>query len=322
MRLRISILFLALSLAIGSGAGRAQSPDQPDLRAIDQSWAMELSAPPPPGTILFTPPLETSIANDAFGLMVKRGLAIFTDTPAQAKPYANNGLSCSNCHLDRGRRAGSTPMWAAWVTYPRFRSKNDRVNTMAMRIQGCFRFSMNGTPPPDDSEIMAALQSYFFWLATGAPTGAKLEGAGFPALAEPAEAPSIARGSAVFAASCAACHGADGQGRRTPDLQRYQFPPLWGANSYNWGAGMESVEVAARFIHANMPWGLKDALSLQQAWDVAMFLNSHERPQDPRFTGDLTETRARFHNSKWSLYGTKQNGVLLGDPANYPLAAK
>jgi len=322
MRLRISLLVLALSLVIGSEPGQAQSPGQPDLHAIDQSWTMELSTPPPAGTILFSPPAETSIADDAFGLMVKRGIAIFTDTPAQAKPYVNNGLTCANCHLDRGRRAGATPMWAAWVTYPRFRSKNDRVNTMAMRIQGCFRFSMNGTPPPDDSEIMAALQSYFFWLATGAPTGAKLEGAGFPALAEPAEVPSIERGSAVFAASCAACHGADGQGRRTPGLQRYQFPPLWGANSYNWGAGMESVEVAARFIHANMPWGLKDALSLQEAWDVAMFLDSHERPQDPRFTGDLAETRARYHNSKWSLYGTKQAGILLGDPANYPLAGQ
>jgi hypothetical protein len=38
-----------------------------------------------------------------------------------------------------------------------------------------------------------------------------------------------------------------------------------------------------------------------------------------RFTGNLAETRARFHNSKWSLYGTEQRGVLLGDPANYPL---
>jgi thiosulfate dehydrogenase len=322
MRLGISLPVLALSLAIASAAGHAQSPGQPDLRAIDQSWTAELNAPPPPGTIAFTPPPETSIPDDAFGLMVKRGIAIFTDSPAQAKPYVANGLTCANCHLDRGRRAGSTPMWAAWVTYPRFRSKNDRVNTMAMRIQGCFRFSMNGTPPPDDSEIMAALQSYFFWLATGAPTGAKLEGVGFPPVAEPAETPSIERGGVVFAAACAACHGMDGQGRHAPGLQRYQFPPLWGANSYNWGAGMESVEVAARFIHANMPWGLKDALSLQQAWDVAMFLDSHERPQDPRFTGDLAETRVRFHNSKWSLYDTKQNGVLLGDPANYPLAEK
>ncbi len=50
-----------------------------------------------------------------------------------------------------------------------------------------------------------------------------------------------------------------------------------------------------------------------------MFVDSHERPQDPRFTGNLAETRARFHDSKWSLYGTEQRGVLLGDPANYPL---
>jgi thiosulfate dehydrogenase len=299
---------------------RAQSPGQPDLHAIDQSWTEAIDAPPPFGTeILFTPPPEANISDDAFGQMVQKGIAIFTDTRAQAKLYVHNGLTCANCHLDRGRRAGSTPMWAAWIAYPRFRTKNNRVTTMAMRIQDCFRFSMNGTPPPDDSEIMVALQSYFFWLATGAPTGEKLKGAGFPDLPEPAEVPSIARGSAVFAANCAACHGTDGQGRRVPGLVRYQFPPLWG-NSYNWGAGMESVELAARFIHANMPWGLKEALSVQQAWDVAMFIDSHDRPQDPRFTGDLAKSRARYHNSKWSLYGTSQGGVLLGDPANYPLA--
>ena len=113
MRLRISLLVLALSLVIGSEPGQAQSPGQPDLHAIDQSWTMELSTPPPAGTILFSPPAETSVADDAFGLMVKRGIAIFTGTPAQAKPYVNNGLTCANCHLDRGRRAGATPMWAA-----------------------------------------------------------------------------------------------------------------------------------------------------------------------------------------------------------------
>src|SRR6516225_8833206 len=286
MRLRVSILVLGLSLVIGSEPGRAQTPGQPDLHAIDQSWAMELSAPPPPGTILFTPPPETSIADDAFGLMVKRGIAIFTDSPAQAKPYVANGLTCANCHLDRGRRAGSTPMWAAWVRFPRFRSKNDAVNTMAMRIQGCFRFSMNGTPPPDDSEIMTALQTYFFWLARGAPTGGKLAGAGFPRLADPAEPPSIARGEVVFAGKCAACHGSDGEGRRVPGGVGYQFPPLWGANSYNWGAGMTSIAMAAAFIRANMPYGLRDALTEQEAWDAASFVDSHERPQDPRFNGN------------------------------------
>jgi thiosulfate dehydrogenase len=210
-------------------------------------------------------------------------------------------------------------MWAAWVSYPRFRSKNDAVNTMTMRIQGCFRFSMNGTPPPEDGEIMVALQSYIYWLARGAPTGARLQGEGFSRLPEPPEPPSLERGAAVFAADCAACHGAEGEGRRAPGRIGFQFPPLWGARSYNWGAGMTSVATAAAFIRANMPWGLHDALTGQQAWDVAFFLDSHERPQDPRFTGDLVETRARYHDSKWSLYGTVQNGIRLGDPANYPL---
>ncbi len=166
-----------------------------------------------------------------FGQTVRRGMAIFSDTGNEAKPYAGNGLTCASCHLDRGRRPGAAPMWAAWVRYPRFRSKNGVVNTMTMRIQGCFRFSMNGAPPLDDSEIITALQTYFYWLAHGAPTGGRLAGAGFTALAEPAEPPSSERGAAVFAGKCAACHGSDGEGRRVTGGLGYQFPPVWGPNS-------------------------------------------------------------------------------------------
>ena len=52
---------------------------------------------------------------------------------------------------------------------------------------------------------------------------------------------------------------------------------------------------------------------------MASFVDSHERPQDPRFNGNLAETRARYHDSKWSMYGTEQRGIRLGDPTNYPL---
>ena len=31
--------------------------------------------------------------------------------------------------------------------YPAYRKKNDKVNSYAERVQGCFQFSMNGTPP-------------------------------------------------------------------------------------------------------------------------------------------------------------------------------
>ena len=50
----------------------------------------------------------------------------------------------------------------------------------------------------------------------------------------------------------------------------------------------------------------------QDAWDVALFVDSHERPQDPRFTGNVGETRRLFHNSRWSMYGQTIAGHVLG----------
>lgn len=96
------------------------------------------------------------------------------------------------------------------------------------------------------------------------------------------------------------------------------FPPLWGPRSYNWGAGMATIDKAAAFIHANMPPGQPDTLSVQQAWDVAYFIDGHSRPQDPRFRDSPQATRARHHDSPVSRYGTRVNGVLLGDPAITP----
>ena len=84
------------------------------------------------------------------------------------------------------------------------------------------------------------------------------------------------------------------------------------AQSFNWGAGMANINNAAGFIKANMPLGQGGTLTDQQAWDVATFIDSHERPQDPRFTGDVAQTRAQFHDSEYSLYGTQVGGKLLG----------
>ena len=48
---------------------------------------------------------------------------------------------------------------------------------------------------------------------------------------------------------------------------------------------------------------------MQQAWDVAQYIDSHKRPQDPRFGGSVAETRKEFHDSKFSMYGVTVNGV-------------
>ena len=237
-------------------------------------------APPPQTHKPFTPPPESEIPNDGFGEMVRLGKNIFVDTQTFAKQYTGNGLNCVNCHLDSGRKADSAPMWGAYVLYPAFRTKNEKVNTMQERIQGCFRFSQNGTVPPPDSKEVTALVSYFFWLAKGAPTGVELPGRGYPDVPKPKQEPDPARGAKVFADNCAYCHGANGQGQKAG--ARYAFPPLWGADSFNGGAGMSRVETAVGFIKANMPLGRGNTLSDQDAWDVSAFMNSHERPPDPR----------------------------------------
>lgn len=46
---------------------------------------------------------------------------------------------------------------------------------------------------------------------------------------------------------------------------------------------MGDIRNAAGFVKANMPLGLGGTLTDQQAWDVATFMDNHERPQAPPF---------------------------------------
>lgn len=265
----------------------------------------------------FVPPPESAIPAGPSGDGIRRGMQLFMNTQTNASEFVGNGLNCVNCHLDSGRRADSAPMWGAWVVYPKYRSKNKKINTMEDRINGCFSYSMNaqaspsGGPPPKGHAVYTDLQAYFHWLATGAPTGAELEGAGYLALRKTAIGYDPARGRAVFEKNCASCHGANGQGQK--DLNgRYIFPPLWGPNSFNWGAGMARVNTAAGFIKANMPLGQSNRLTDQQAWDVAAYVDSHERPRDPRQTGPIQDAARTFHSGEETFYGKVVNGKLVG----------
>lgn len=229
----------------------------------------------------FTPPDTDDLPEGDFGEAVRLGRNIFNDTQTYARAYVGNGLNCVNCHLDSGRKADSGPLWAAYGMFPTYREKNDRVNTYEDRLAGCFRFSMNGKEPPRGSKELVALMSYSYWMARGAPIGVELKGRGFRKLPPPTQPADEARGQKVYEANCAICHGADGQGTRLGN-GRYAFPPLWGKDSFNAGAGMTQVHNAAAFIRANMPLGQGNTLTEQEAWDVAKFMNSHSRPADPR----------------------------------------
>lgn len=264
----------------------------------------------------FVPPPESAIPEGPAGESIRRGMAIFMNPGANAREHVGNKMACTNCHLDGGRQANAAPMWAAWVAYPAYRSKNKKINTMEDRVRGCFNYSMNaqdspsGKAPPAGDQIYKDLEMYFYWLATGAPTGAKMPGKGYLKLEKTALGHDPKRGAQVFSQNCASCHGADGQGQ-TDANGRVVFPPLWGPHSFNWGAGMASISSAAGFIKANMPLGQGYSLTDQQAWDVAAFVDSHERPRDPRQTGTVAEAQKEFH-AKGDYYGKTIDGHVLG----------
>lgn len=273
----------------------------------------------------FVPPAESEIPEGPVGDAIKRGRDIFVDTPKYAAKYVGNSMACAQCHLDSGRRENSAPMWAAYVQYPKFRAKNNKINTLEERINGCFQYSMNaqaspaGKAPPPGDDVYKELMTYMYWLADGAPTGESMRGGGYIKLKETRLGYDAKRGMAVYEQNCALCHGADGQGRREAD-GKVRFPPLWGAEAYNWGAGMSRIDTAAGFIKANMPLSKPYSLTDQEAWDVAAYIDSHERPKDPRQTGTIEEARAKFHKGEKSYYGKVLDGQLRGVGVARPAA--
>lgn len=229
----------------------------------------------------FIPPLVEDIPDDKYGDMVKLGRKIFVNTQKYGSRYVGNGLNCVNCHLQEGRKPNSSPLWAAFGLYPMYRHKTRTVVSFRQRIQDCFRYSMDGIAPTLDSPEVEALEAYSHWLSTGAPVGELLPGRGYPDI-RPFKDASPQRGEIIYETQCAMCHGEDGHGQKHVKQPGYMFPPLWGSDSYNKGAGMNRVTVSARFIKANMPLGADYSLSDQDALDVAIYIWIQDRPRDPR----------------------------------------
>jgi thiosulfate dehydrogenase len=128
------------------------------------------------------------------------------------------------------------------------------------------------------------------WLSTGIPDGARLIGAGSKSIKEPGRVADLGNGAKVFAENCISCHGKDGLGQRAEDGKGYRYPPLVGPDSYNNGAGMTRILTAAAFVRHNMPFGVtfdSPLLSDADAYDVAAYMNSLDRPVRPNLDKDF-----------------------------------
>jgi thiosulfate dehydrogenase len=179
------------------------------------------------------------------------------------------------------------------------------MGDLKLRIQGCMTRSMNGRPLPEDGPEMVALVAYIRALSDRfAVTDAAARAAHEPAAFEtPNRAADPEAGRRVFASRCAVCHGADGQGLllSARPIDGYLYPPLWGPDSFNDGAGMHRVLTAARFIKARMPLGQPD-LTDDQAFDVAAFINVQPRPAMPNLDRDYPDRTTKPVDAPYGPY--------------------
>lgn len=192
-----------------------------------------------------------------------------------------NGLNCQNCHLGAGTLPYGNNFGKVYSTYPQYRARSNKIQTIYDRINGCLERSMNGKTLDTNAREMKAIYAYMRWLGEGVPKGKAGSGTGMMKLPYLDRAADPVRGKAVFVANCQTCHGADGQGQLNGEGTGYTYPPLWGPHSYNDGAGMTRLGSFASFVKNNMPFGTTyhaPRLTDEQAWDVAAYVDSQPRP--------------------------------------------
>jgi len=218
------------------------------------------------------------------------GMRLHLDTYKMLPKNVGDVLNCTSCHLNVGTVADGSPFVGVSAFFPSYAPRAGREITLADRINGCFRRSMNGKPLVVDAPEMQAMIAFFDWMKGNTRPEDKVEGRGVGKIDRNIK-PNIEHGKEVYAAQCAICHGQDGEGLKNGE--NFVYPPLWGDQSFNIGAGMARTYTAAAFVKRNMPIAMREhfplgqgGLSDQDAVDVAEYFSHQPRPDFPDKAND------------------------------------
>lgn len=233
----------------------------------------------------------TKIPHDKFGDAVKYGRQLMLHTAYYIGPngvngkYLGNKMNCTNCHQDAGTKPFSLNLVTSFRNYPSYRAREGRVLTLAERINNCIMHPHLGRPLPLDSKEMIGFMSYLKWLSDSSNVSKNTKGLKNVEIEFPDIAASPIKGGLLYAANCARCHGATGEGQLRPDNATYTYPPLWGLKAYQPGSSMHRIVKQAQWLVSNMPYDKathdKPFLSSAEALDLAAFINDdkiHQRP--------------------------------------------
>ncbi len=269
-------------------------------------------------------PDDSTIPNNLFGDTVRYGKALVNETYKYIGPevadkkmrYAGNNFACSTCHQEAGTKKWSAPFMATMPNFPQYRNRDETIGSIEGRINGCMERSMNGKALPEDGKEMRAIVTYMHWLSQGVPVGAKVSGAEFPQVDRKmimSRAADPIAGKKVYMEHCASCHGQNGEGvKREGKANGYEYPALWGKDTYNTGAGMFRVIRAADWIVANMPLAADNhnrILTDAQAYDVAAYINDYDKPRPVKKDRhlDFPDAKVKVPDSDIAPYNDDKN---------------
>jgi thiosulfate dehydrogenase len=234
-----------------------------------------------------------SLPDDEQGKLIRYGRELIVNTslfwgPKGKIAAITNGMDCQNCHIDGGARNFGGCFSAVASTYPKYRERSGRIESLEFRINDCMQRSLNGKTIDSTSKEMQAMVAYLKWIGKDVSKNQTPTGAGLETLKFLDRAADPEKGKQIFSIKCASCHGENGQGQFNHDSSFYLYPPLWGPNSFNVSAGLFRISRIASLVKNNMPFGQAShnspQLSDEQSWDVAAFVVSQQRPE--KFFGE------------------------------------
>jgi thiosulfate dehydrogenase len=257
----------------------------------------------------WSPPDSLDIPPTPEGDLIRFGRELIANTAIYLGPngtvnQTSNGMNCQNCHLKAGKKIFGNNYSAVSSTYPRLRARSGSVEDIKKRVNDCIERSLNGKPLEDGSRELDAFIAYISWVGKDVEKGVSPPGVGLWDVPLLDRAASPEKGKLVFERYCALCHGQDGLGVKTADGSQWKYPPLWGDDSYNTGAGLHRLSRFAGYVKANMPNGAtfdNPILTDEEAWDVAAFVNSMPRPQKS-FAGDWPDISKKPFDHPYGPY--------------------
>ncbi|MGO2131511.1 MAG: c-type cytochrome [Halomonas sp.] len=237
-------------------------------------------------------PQDTAILDEPNADEIFYGKRLLNETKRLLPDHVGASMNCNSCHISQGKVPLGDPYINSFNDYPRVMPRSGTEVDLEGRINGCFQRSMNGTPLDRESPEMLAMIAYMEWLAQSTPDSQRVDIRNAGEI-DTSLVPDPVRGEELYMAQCATCHGDNGEGikDRRGDIV---FPPLWGEESFNIGAGMARTYKAAAFVKYNMPmgiqtkglWGHGNVLTDQDAVDVAEYFTHKPRPDFPGKVND------------------------------------